>query len=139
MEARMKVTEVTVAAKYSLDTGKGWKSIEAGATAALTASDETLESVSDELYNRLSRQLKALWANGNGKDSSQAEGSRPVGEGHQTNAQPAQASTPPLVAAPAREHWCSEHNQEYKKRSGPYGEFYSHQIKGSRQFCNEKT
>jgi hypothetical protein len=131
----MKVTEITVSAKYSLDTGHGWKAIEVGATATLTASDETLEVAQQELYDRLSRQLKSLWANGNGKDSGQAEGSRPVGEGHQTNTQPAQTSTPP-PAAP-REHYCQEHGVPFKARNGPHGEFFSHQIKGTRQWCNE--
>jgi hypothetical protein len=56
----MRVTEVTVVAKYSLDTGHGWKAIEVGATATLTASDETLETAQQELYARLSRQLKTL-------------------------------------------------------------------------------
>jgi hypothetical protein len=35
-------------------------------------------------------------------------------------------------------HFCSEHSQEFKKRTGQYGEFWSHQIKGTRnQWCNE--
>jgi hypothetical protein len=133
----MKVTEITVSAKYSLDTGHGWKAIEVGATASLTASDETLEVAQQELYNRLSRQLKSLWANGNGKDSGQAEGSRPVGEGHQANTQPAQTSpTPP---APPREHWCSEHNQEWKPKEGKYGTFYSHKAPDGWRLPNPQT
>ena len=35
-------------------------------------------------------------------------------------------------------HFCSEHSQEFKKRTGQYGEFWSHQIKGAHQWCNEK-
>ena len=52
-------------AKYSLDTGHGWKAIEVGATATLTG-DETLEGAQQELYSRLASQLKTLWANGRG-------------------------------------------------------------------------
>jgi hypothetical protein len=116
----MRVTEVTVAAKYSLDTGHGWKAIEVGATATLTDSDETLESAQQELYNRLSHQLKVLWTNGSGKTETQEQ---------------AQPETP----APPKEHWCSEHNQEWKPRSGPHGSFRSHQITGSKptKWCNQ--
>jgi hypothetical protein len=35
------------------------------------------------------------------------------------------------------EHFCQEHNQEFKKRNGPHGEFYTHQVKGSKDWCNE--
>jgi hypothetical protein len=142
----MKVTEVTVAAKYSLDTGHGWKAIEVGATASLTAPGETLEVAQQELYARLSRQLKTLWANGSGTASQDAP------EGHQ---EPVQASNPhnnpgggllspalSVVEGAAKDqpaHFCSEHSQEFKKRTGQYGEFWSHQIKGTRnQWCNEK-
>jgi hypothetical protein len=114
----MRVTEVTVAAKYSLDTGHGWKAIEVGATATLTASDETLETAQQELYARLSRQLKTLWANGsNGKSEAQ---------------EPPQKELP----APPKEHWCSEHGVEFKAKKGKYGTFYSHKaLDGS--WCNE--
>ena len=125
----MKVTEITAGAKYSLDTGHGWKAIEVGATATLTG-DETLESAQQELYNRLSRQLKTLWANGNGNTQACPEQSRR--EGHQTPVQPAQSS-----ATPPRPHWCSEHGVEFKQRNGPHGEFYSHQVKGSKDWRNE--
>src|ERR687891_676405 len=68
----MKITEVTVVAKYSLDTGHGWKAIEVGATATLTSSDETLESAQQELYQRLTTQLKSPWNNGNGRAETQS-------------------------------------------------------------------
>jgi hypothetical protein len=117
----MKVTEVTVVAKYSLDTGHGWKAIEVGAIATLTNSDETLETAQQELYARLSHQLKVLWTNGSGKPAlSEAKGLTQ------------EQATP-------KEHWCSEHNQEWKLRNGPHGGFRSHQITGSRptQWCNQ--
>ena len=109
----MKVTEVTVVAKYSLDTGHGWKAIEVGATASLTSPGETLEVAQQELYARLSRQLKTLWANGTGKAEAPEQ---------------PQAETP----APSKEHWCSEHSQEFKTRVNKQtGEtFYSHRQGG---------
>jgi hypothetical protein len=89
----MKVTEVAVVAKYSLDTGQGWKAIEVGATATLTG-EETLEVAQQELYARLSRQLKTLWTNGSKADAQ---------EGHRINAQPSQSSTPPYPSSTAGE------------------------------------
>jgi hypothetical protein len=128
----MRVTEVSATVRYSAEAKGAWRSIEVGATATLTNNDETLETSQQELYARLSRQLKTLWANGSGTAPQDAP------EGHQV---PVQASNPhnspgggQLVPA----HFCSEHNQEFKKRTGQYGEFWSHQIKGTRnQWCNE--
>ena len=85
----MRVTEVTTTIRYSAE-GKGaWRSIEVGATAILTAPGETLEVAQQELYARLSRQLKTLWANGSGTASQDAP------EGHQAVVPP---SSPRLVS-----------------------------------------
>ena len=59
----MRVTEVQALVKYSTEIKGSWVAIELGSTASLTNSEETLESVSDELYARLTKQLKILWAN----------------------------------------------------------------------------
>ena len=59
----MRVTEVQALVKYATEVRGSWVTIELGSTASLTSSDETLESVSDELYKRLTKQLKLLWAN----------------------------------------------------------------------------
>jgi hypothetical protein len=118
----MKITEVSAVVRYSAEIKGSWRAIELASTASLTSSDETLESVSDELYRKLMKQLRVLWANGNGKT--------------ETQEQPSNGSGSP---ATARQHFCVEHSQEYKKRNGPHGEFYSHQIKGSKNWCNEKS
>jgi hypothetical protein len=60
----MRVTEISTVVRYSAEAKGAWRSIEVGATATLTASDETLETAQQELYARLSRQLKTLWPNG---------------------------------------------------------------------------
>jgi hypothetical protein len=111
----MKITEVSTVVRYSAEAKGAWRSIEVGATATLTASDETLEAAQQELYHRLSRQLKTLWANGNGKAEAQE--------------QPSNGSQTP---APPHEHWCQEHNQEFKARVNKQtGEtFYSHRQGG---------
>ena len=104
----MRVTTVTATLRYSAEAKGAWRSLEVGAEAALTNSDESWETAQQELYQRLGQQLKTLWANGNGK-----------------------AETPP-----AQEHWCSEHGVEFKKRNGKDGStWYSHR-QGS-AWCNE--
>jgi hypothetical protein len=113
----MRVTEVTTTIRYSAE-GKGaWRSIEVGATATLTASDETLETAQQELYARLSRQLKTLWANGHG------------------NSKPAQEQSLPETPEPPQEHWCSTHQTEYQRFSKDRKVWYSH--KAPDGWCKE--
>jgi hypothetical protein len=108
----MKVTTVTATLRYSAEAKGAWRSIEVGAEATLTASDETWEQAQAELYHRLGRQLKTLWNNGNKADQQETPG------------------TP-------REHWCSEHDVEFKPKKGKYGAFYSH-IAPDGSWCNER-
>jgi hypothetical protein len=112
----MQVTEVRTVVRYSAEAKGAWRSIEVGATATLTASDETLESAQAELYNRLASQLKTLWYKGNGRD---VEG---------IDVQPV-----PMLAQ--REYWCSEHGVEYKLHEKNGSSWYSHR-KGATG-CNE--
>src|ERR671919_198143 len=113
----MKEPKETATLRYSAEAKGAWRTIEVGAEATLSNSDESWESAQAELYHRLGQQLKTLWANGSGK---------------------AEAQEHPQQEAPPKEHWCYEHHLELKKRNGRYGEFYSHQIKGTREYCNEK-
>ena len=64
------------------------------------------------LCQQLGQRMTILWNNGNGKDNGQEQ-------------------PKPEAAASPKEHWCGVHKQEFKKRNGPVGEFYSHQIKGT--------
>ena len=80
----------------------------------------------------MSRQLKTLWANGSGTASQDAP------EGHQVSVPASNPHNSPESGQLVPAHFCSEHSQEFKKRTGQYGEFWSHQIKGTRnQWCNE--
>jgi hypothetical protein len=114
----MRVTEVHTTMRYSSEAKGAWRSIEVGATATLTSSDETLESSMMELYNRLASQLRVLWYKGNGS-SKDAEGidTQPV----QTLAQP--------------DHWCSEHDVQYKLHEKGGSTWYSH--RQGTAWCNE--
>lgn len=114
----MKVEKITAAIRYSQDTGHGaWKALEISAEASLAAG-EVWQKAQTQLYAELTKEFKALWS---------ANGVAPhVPEAPQAPAAP-----------PERSHWCAEHQAEFKARTGPHGEFYSHQIKGTREWCNE--
>ena len=112
----MRVTTVSATLRYSAEAKGAWRSIEVGAEATLNSSDENWETAQSQLYQKLGRQLKTLWGNGVEKDSSE----------EQTQATP-----------PKTEHWCDNHQTEFKARAGPHGEFYSHSVNGTGQWCNE--
>ena len=114
----MRVTEVSTVVRYSAEAKGAWRSIEVGATATLTANDETLEAAQQELYHRLSRQLKTLWANG----SSKADTQEP---------------TTPETPAPKADHYCQEHQTEYQRFSKDGKVWYSHKAPDGK-WCREK-
>ncbi len=108
----MKVTTVSANVRYSKVQADGaWKSIELSAEASLNAKEEWQEAQA-ELYSQLGQQLKTLWSNGGAK---------------------VESPDPPQE----RPHWCPEHQDEFKAKTGPHGEFYSHRINGTNGWCNE--
>ena len=99
----MRINEVQAQVRYSSEVRGSWVTIELGSTASLTSSEETLESVSAELYQRLTKQLKALWANnkaGGGETKTEAQTPNP--------------------------NWCSEHQVEFRKFSKGDNSWFSH-------------
>ena len=110
----MRVTKVTAVLRYSAEAKGAWRSIEVGAEGSLTSSNEDWETAQADLYHQLGQQLNRLWANGTAKVD------------------------PPAEAPPERSHWCTEHQEEFKAKTGPHGEFYSHRIQGG-GWCNEKA
>ncbi len=112
----MRVTTVTATLRYSAEAKGAWRSIEVGAEATLTSSDENWETAQAQLYQKLGHQLKTIWGNGTDKASTEEQ---------------------PQATPPKPEHWCEAHQSEHKARTGPHWEFYSHQINGTRQWCNE--
>jgi hypothetical protein len=103
----MQVTEVQALVKYATEVRGSWVTIELGSTASLTSSDETLESVSDELYARLTKQLKVLWANNK------------AGAGENKRDTQAETQSP-------NPNWCSEHQVEFRKFSKDGNSWFSH-------------
>jgi hypothetical protein len=96
----MKVDRVTATLRFSAEFKGAWQSVELGAEAAI-APDEEWGQEQEQLYHQLGERLKLIWASGD-------------------KGQPAALSAPktPVEAAPAREHWCREHNvafQRYEK------------------------
>jgi hypothetical protein len=102
----MKVTTVTATLRYSAEAKGAWRSIEVGAEATLTNSDEPWEQAQAELYHRLGQQLKTLWVNGNGRPSQET----PMAE----------------VPAPKPAHYCEEHQKEFKRHEKEGNVWYSH-------------
>jgi hypothetical protein len=113
----MKVTEVSTVVRYSAEAKGAWRSIEVGATASLTNSDETLESAQDELYQRLRQQLRVLWTNGSSKAETQEQ-------------------VPSETPASQNNHYCQEHQKEFRRYEKDGNAWYSHRQGGG--WHNEK-
>jgi hypothetical protein len=109
----MKVTTVTATLRYSAEAKGAWRTVEVGAEATLTNSDESWETAQQELYNRLGQQLKVLWSNGNGRAETQEQTQPPA---------PPKASPEPS----RREHYCQEHQMEFKRHEKDGAVWYSH-------------
>jgi hypothetical protein len=114
----MRVTTVTATLRYSAEAKGAWRSIEVGAEATLTTSDETWEQAQTELYLRLGQQLKTLWANGIGKAGTQKQ-------------------PQPEAPAPKPDHWCEEHQTEFQRFGKDGKVWYSHKAPDGK-WCRAK-
>ena len=96
----MKIDRITAQIKLSRDTGNGWKSIEIGAEATVDEREGWATALS-QLYTELGRELKTLWANGNGHKApeSHQNGSESTVEPLQPAEQPDGQWFSPLPAA----------------------------------------
>ena len=131
----MNVNKVTATVRFSQDTGKGaWKSLELGCEASISEREDW-QTAQATLYGQLAQQFKGLWSQ-NGTTPHQAH-AQEAPEDHRIDAQPSSAQSAPNGSQHNPEHFCQEHNQEFTARKGQYGEFYSHPIKGTREWCNE--
>jgi hypothetical protein len=128
----VKINEVTTTVRYSAEAKGAWRSIEVGATASL-GPDDNPDTAQNELYDWVASQVKASWSKGKIKGNAEHGISGPQVNGQHSAAQAngAGASQPDL------DHFCQEHNQEFKKRTGRFGDFWSHQVNGTGQWCNE--
>ena len=121
----MKVEKISATIRYSLDTGKGaWKVIELGAEASISDREHWKQAQS-ELYYQLGDQLPQLWNNSNGAALNSQNGAESHGE-------------PPAASEPTqtpREHWCTPHNLEWKRRTKNGVVWYSH--RQGKRWCKE--
>ena len=76
---------------------------------------EGRETAQADLYHHLAQQLKTLWSNGTAKAD--------------------QPEPPELEPAPAKEHWCNEHQTEFKRQPKANAVWYSHRTENG--WCNE--
>jgi hypothetical protein len=114
----MRINEVQAQVRYSSEVRGSWVTIELGSTASLTSSEETLESVSAELYQRLTKQLKALWAN-NKAGGSETQAEALVSRSPELSEGEAKGQTP-------NPNWCAEHHTEFKQFSKNGNSWFSH-------------
>ncbi len=102
----MRVDRVNVIIRYSQGSGKrAWKSIEIGAEASVDPRESWTEA-QERLYVQLGQRMKVLWANSNGKSANQ--------------------ELPEPETTPVKNHWCAQHQQEWKKFTKEGKVWYSH-------------
>ena len=114
----MRINEVQAQVRYSSEVRGSWVTIELGSTASLTSSEETLESVSDELYARLSKQLKVLWGH-NKAGGSETQAEALVSRSPERSEGEAKGQTP-------NPNWCAEHHIEFKQFNKNGNSWFSH-------------
>jgi hypothetical protein len=128
----MKVDSISASIKFSKDTSQGWKTIEVSAEGSVSEDEDWLLS-RQALYTQLAAQLKQLWQqNGVGQEHAPDGPTKPVAGSSDWE----MVENLPTPNKP-REHWCSEHNTEFRKyeKDGRY--WYSPSIKDG-GWCKEQ-
>ena len=111
----MRVTTISATVRYSkpLESGS-WKAVELSAEATLDPQEEWLQAQAS-LYQDLGQQLKALWTSS-------------------SNGQAANGSA--KAEASTAEHYCQEHQTEFKRYEKEGRVWYAH--KAGQKWCKEK-
>jgi hypothetical protein len=113
----VKVTTISANLRFSKDIGHGaWKVIEIGAEASVDPREDW-QTAQTALYQQLGHQMTVLWNNGNGK--------------------PAQEPPTPETPTPKPNHWCEEHQTEFKRFCKDGKVWYSHKAPDG-EWCREK-
>ena len=113
----MKVTTISANLRFSKDIGHGaWKVIEIGAEDSLDPREDW-QTAQTALYQQLGQQMTLLWNNGSSKPTQE----------------PSTSETP----APKHDHWCEEHQTEFKQFSKEGEVWYSHKAPEGK-WCREK-
>lgn len=126
----MKIDRVKATIRYSQDTGTGaWKAVEIGAEAEIAPGSAWQGEVAT-LYADLSSKLRQLWQTGERQISQQGT----VGQALPRNGA-APGQTPP--ANSDNQHWCREHQTEFRRRGSDGRSWYSHRT-AEGKWCQEK-
>jgi len=121
----MQISKIAAHVRFSKDIGGSWKSVELSAEASVSDREHWKQAQS-ELYFQLTDQLRQLWNNGAGAPLNGASGAESHGE-------------PPAASEPTetpREHWCEEHQAEFKRRQKAGVIWYSHKAPDG-SWCSE--
>jgi hypothetical protein len=111
----MNVRIVSANIRYSAEAKGAWRTIEVGAEATVDPG-ENWHTAQQELYHQLGRQMKTLWANGNGTGKPQSSPEKPL----------------PTAAPPSRpERWCETHNCDFKRYEKNGKSWWSHKVGNS--------
>ena len=121
----MKVDRITAQIRFNQDSGKGaWKSVEIGAEATVDERERWATALS-QLYTELGRELKALWANGNGKPP----------ESPQDGAESTVAAPQPAIQPNGSNHHCQQHGVPFREYSRGNSRWWAH--KDGAKWCRE--
>ena len=124
----MKVTTVSASVRFSGSVGESrFKTIELSAEAALDGKEAWTEAQA-QLYQQLGCQLKALWTNGTGNNA-QDDAEEPT--------EAASEPEPPETPATSPEHYCQEHQREFRRYSRGDSVWWSHKTADGK-WCREK-
>jgi hypothetical protein len=119
----MKVTTVSAHIRLSRDVGSQWKTVELSAEATVDP-NEDWALAQQGLYTMLTAQLRHLWSlNGHNGAESHVE-----------------ATWDEIKAMPSpKDHWCPEHQTEFKRYEKDSRHWYSHSIPGGGWCKEQKT
>ncbi len=124
----MKVKKITATVRYSQDIGKGaWRVVELGAEASVS-DREFWKQAQSEFYCQLGDQLRQLWHNGTGAALNGAGGA-------ESHVEPPTEPAPVSGSATRLEHWCDQHQTEWKRRTKNGVVWYSH--RHGKGWCSE--
>jgi hypothetical protein len=126
----MKVTSVSVNVRYAKEIEGSWKTVELSAEATVDP-EETWTLAQQGLYTMLTAQLRTIWGQNGHQNGSQ----KPVeGTWEELESYP---SPDPARQPPPREHFCLEHQTEFKRYEKNGSIWYSHR-NGEYGWCKEQ-
>lgn len=129
----MIIKQIEIRRRKSQDVQGIWRTLELGIVAEVEHM-ETVQAAWEAATAAMDAQWAAMWGNPAAQDPAPAPAPAPASVPN-TPPLPAPVQAPAQPAAPP-EHWCSEHNTAYTKKTGRDGStWWSH--KTADGWCNE--